>query len=502
MTVESDLPTTVRTSSNAMEQYQSDDEERHERLPNGNDEESLQKPSHLLDRSTNTKDIIVNGRIKDGPCTRPVFPGEEGFDENNAALPVVINEWAQGTSIHGVPLVTDATVWKFWKRAIWIVLVFISAGFMLWQVTQLIRQYRDYEVITDTETINPESLEFPRITVCNASPFSQSRKDRFNIPYPKNEEEFVQVSTPLEEFIGASWFNGIELNVSEVWKPVILPEEVGRCWAFDTNETVRRPGYYGGLKIWIDLRQYDYDKWSEFAAAFLWSQHKDMLLDSQLPIATAKPGHETLISLQMSQFQREKQLPWARCEGEAPEYTQGRCRSECIMEYIREKCQCRRYGDETDKDRLDFCPPDDECLQFAINSGGIVSEQQCPNACDMPTCAVTEYEFTTAEANFAETWLEQFPYDDFNITEEYLLQNFVSVTVNFRRIQYSLLTESKAVSFAQLLGSIGGSMGFFLGISLLSIFELVGDLGMLRLLPRWFGHRHLYGLGAVEHKVE
>ena len=136
------------------------------------------------------------------------------------------------------------------------------------------------------------------------------------------------MSTPLKEFIFASWFNGIELNVSEVWKPVLVPEEVGRCWAFDTDETVRRPGYYGGLKIWIDLRQYDYDSMTEYAAALLWAQDKDMLLDSQLPIATAKPGRETLVSLEMSQFAREQQLPWARCQGEAPEYTQGGCRSE------------------------------------------------------------------------------------------------------------------------------------------------------------------------------
>ena len=169
------------------------------------------------------------------------------------------------------------------------------------------------------------------------------------------------------------------------------------------------------------------------------------------------------------------------------------------MDYIREKCQCRRYGDETDKDRLEFCPPDDECLQFAITSGGAVTEQQCPHDCVLPTCSVTEYEFTTGEVNFSERWLKDFPYDEYNVTQEYVLQNYVSVTINFRRIQYILLTESKALSFAQLLAAIGGSMGFFLGISLLSIFELLGDLG---LVPRWFGHRHLYGLGAVEHKSD
>jgi len=49
---------------------------------------------------------------------------------------------------------------------------------------------------------------------------------------------------------------------------------------------------------------------------------------------------------------------------------------------------------------------------------------------------------------------------------------------------------------ADLLAGIGGSMGLFVGISVLSIIEVVGDLGVMRLIPRIFGYRSLYGLGT------
>ena len=84
----------------------------------------------------------------------------------------------------------------------------------------------------------------------------------------------------------------------------------------------------------------------------------------------------------------------------------------------------------------------------------------------------------------------------YNWTTAEFLRNFASVRINFDVIQYDEFRESKAVTTAQLLGSIGGSMGLFLGISVLSVFEVVGDLLMMRLIPRRFGVRQLYGIGS------
>ena len=56
--------------------------------------------------------------------------------------------------------------------------------------------------------------------------------------------------------------------------------------------------------------------------------------------------------------------------------------------------------------------------------------------------------------------------------------------------------ETKEMTFIDLLAAIGGSMGLFAGISILSIFEVFGELGIMRLLPRCWGDRRLFGLGS------
>jgi len=71
--------------------------------------------------------------------------------------------------------------------------------------------------------------------------------------------------------------------------------------------------------------------------------------------------------------------------------------------------------------------------------------------------------------------------------------NFVSVNVNYDSIRFERLTESKATSTPQLISNLGGNMGFFLGISM-----IFGELLYLRLVPRLWGDRRLYGIRQVK----
>mmetsp|Transcript_5828 Transcript_5828/g.16347 ORF Transcript_5828/g.16347 Transcript_5828/m.16347 type:complete len:475 (-) Transcript_5828:2124-3548(-) len=421
-------------------------------------------------------------------------PGDDEFDENNAPVRFVVNEWAQGTSIHGVPYVTDSIQWRLWKRATWIVLVLVSAAFMIWQISELIAQYRNFDIITDTATVNKATLEFPEVTVCNANMYSKSLKNATGIIDPKNEEELIQISTPLEQEIFTTWFNGIELNTSEYWRPAIV-SDMGLCWVFHTNQTVRRPGFYGGLKFWMTLQQDDYEEFAPWAGALVWTLQPGSEPTVLKASNGAKPGKETFFPMDYTDVQRERTAPWARCKGEAPQYTQSKCRNTCYDDWVRENCGCRNLQDTSDTS-LRFCERFNEDDTNCFNEILDLQDEILGNCgCDLPPCTEQLYETTLTELDASETLIASWS-KEFNITEDYIRKNFISVTVNFKSMQYDKLTESKGMTFAQLLGAIGGSMGFFLGISLVSIFELLGDLIGMRLIPRLFGHKKLYGVGA------
>ena len=81
---------------------------------------------------------------------------------------------------------------------------------------------------------------------------------------------------------------------------------------------------------------------------------------------------------------------------------------------------------------------------------------------------------------------------------ELLSTNLVVIHINFASIQYEKTTETKSTSTWQLFSNLGGSFGFFMGISIISIVELFVELIGLRLLPRLWGVTSLYGIGQKE----
>lgn len=77
---------------------------------------------------------------------------------------------------------------------------------------------------------------------------------------------------------------------------------------------------------------------------------------------------------------------------------------------------------------------------------------------------------------------------------------FSFLSINYETMRVESISESRANTLPQLLASIGGAMGLFLGISTLSLVELlVGELVTLRLLSRLWGDRRLYSVGSKDH---
>ena len=444
-------------------------------------------------------------------------PGDPDFDERDAPVQFVLNEWAQGTTIHGVANMSDPLSWKLWKRILWLLLICTSGLFMLWQIKTLISEYRDYDVVTDRETIVPTSLPFPEVTICNSNPLSQTSLTIYEIDEPTTPEELALVvsATTVDDFIFSTEFNGIEKNTTEVWQPRMT--NFGLCWSFQTTDEIMQPGLDGGLEILAFLNQYDYEiNATEIAGALVFVQEPGTPINTQLPYLTASPGKNVLARISMTEFVREKQAPWARCHSESPSYTQAQCRVECIQAAQREACQCRTWGDDhalenineqqeqtndgNGTENLLYCTMthDSECLEdFLEMESHVLQNSPACAMCELPPCRQTLYKGTISELDLSVTVLEEME-EQLGLPQDFVLQNIVWMQLNYDEIQSHRLTESKAVTFAQLLGSVGGSMGLFLGISALSIVELCGDLLWLRLIPRLFGFRHLRGLGAVQ----
>jgi hypothetical protein len=417
--------------------------------------------------------------------------------EEDASLHDVVYNWSRETSIHGFPFAMNSN-YKVWKRLLWLLLSLGSTAFLAWQIGALVRQYLDYAIETNTEVMSPATLPFPEITVCNTNLFDSSKLSDEG-KYPANDEELELVAhDPI--FITTA-FNDIESEEElEVWKPLIT--HFGRCSVFRTDRQVSKPGRLGGLHFsyWLNQDVYIDDTENAGLAIFI-TQHGTQI-NEQTPFTYLSPGGESNVRIQKTEYDRERNAPWALCFSQAPEYTQPKCRESCIYAAYYEKCKCRLLGDP-DGMELDYCGSTDDdngdCEEL-IDEEEVL--RSCPQDCSKPPCQEELYSASSSNLDFSQSFVDQLvdvlnAEPDLSADQELVSSNYMSVSINYDTIRYEVLTESKAMSFSQLLGAIGGSMGLFLGISLISVLEVVADLGILRLIPRLWGDRRLNGVGSI-----
>ena len=164
--------------------------------------------------------------------------------DEDAEVYDVVNEWAQGTSIHGLANVMDRCTFKRWRRLIWLSLVLTSFAFMVWQIGTLVAEYTSYDVQTDIFTVYPSSLSFPEVIVCNLNRYKVSAQTALNITEPKNLEELRLLAQPLNDLVWYTLFNDQKLDTSIAWKEVVT--SLGLCIQFQTDEKIYVPGISGG----------------------------------------------------------------------------------------------------------------------------------------------------------------------------------------------------------------------------------------------------------------
>lgn len=85
-------------------------------------------------------------------------------------------EWCQRSSIHGIPFITAKTAILIVK-IFWIVLCLACWSFLTFIIISMITDYRRYEKSTSISMVYEAMSDFPAVTICNFSPFYDSKKN-------------------------------------------------------------------------------------------------------------------------------------------------------------------------------------------------------------------------------------------------------------------------------------------------------------------------------------
>lgn len=374
-------------------------------------------------------------------------------------------------SIHGLPRIVSNEN-KVVKLA-WSIILLVSIGSGIWNITETVRDYCNYDVITNIERISPETVTLPAVTICTNS-FHKTSFYKNGSFIKREEVEDIDFRNFISMFAFSptrdSDINNLEFFSFRSYALFI-------CLRFNgiTNrslETISSTSDYLLIRTKDRYREDILaDEYIEYSLSSLLAFVTDNYLNSfnnePLPIKinplAFALGKSYSIKIEKTDIEYKLAKPYNNCTDSYPRtseinYRQANCIEMCINRELGANYNCS-VSSYYEVKGLQRCDARFSSIRYRLS---FICEKECPKHCETAKLYIkssVDYSFP----GFTTFWFTMSDLTSFKITQIAKINEF------------------------GLISSIGGSLGLFVGISLLSLVEIVDIL--IEVFVIFFTHR-------------
>lgn len=445
--------------------------------------------------------------------------------EQRLKLKTKLVELIQSSTSHGLPNIFKAEHISI--KLIWIICFMVSVSVCSYMIVLSINQYIEYDVVTKAQIITETKSTFPTISICQVHPlttkYAEAKVENvlegiiidFNITnltgldyvgYSLSASTLVLLNAYLNRFnksysvekYGFSvkdtlmycTYNEINCNYTNFeW---YFDVNNGNCFRFNSGlkqplKETNKAGPQNGLLVYFLL---DETKnkfiFSEGLKIFIHNNSVEPNLAEGISIELSK---STLIAIERTQISKEP-YPYSDCIDlksfdskfyrvildSNMTYRQSNCLDLCLQEIIISSCSCY----DLNYLKLDDSTPCLTMTQFMCASKMYASfrnknlDEECLRKCPLE-CDSMSFNTRLSSSTFPTKYL-------FDALGNVLFQNasfddvkkrVLELKIYYSKLSYLSLTESPKTSIIDLFSNIGGTLGLYVGVSLLSLVEIV-----------------------------
>ncbi len=399
------------------------------------------------------------------------------------------------------------------RRLFWLVIVLGATTGCLYNISNRIIYLAGGPTATTLSLERQDNLTFPAVTICNLNQF---RRDAVNSIHPElgnvlrsvlyvdslnasetfvcdlairycvnNNADLANLSLDSISFIGRETYDdfikiclfaGKKCNESHF---IRFGTDVGYCFQFNSHyqeplfEAVST-GTRAGLYVAINVNQSQYIGSSSFDAGVKVVVHTQS--EPPRPEDTGvgvPPGTNAFIGVRQRNVIDNTQrdcVPRSDTSGfyflsDEFDYTFASCHFDCLLRNIAEQCYCLyEPTNSTVYQHLPLCTLVDICC--------VVEQQRLTIDCRcLAACNTTDYQLFNSYSAFPAQYATPGFEEDLAIVNTSLQDNVLSVNVFFETLNIETQATNYAYGFVALLSDIGGQLGLFLGVSVISIME-------------------------------
>ena len=417
-------------------------------------------------------------------------------------------KFIESTTVNGVVRIFEGK--SIIRRVFWLIIILAATGGCLYNVSNRIQFLISHPTSTTVSITRSTTLTFPAVTVCNLNSFRSEALNERNladvidsaIAFATREEDnqrcearmsqsdnlnsitfedlTMQAGHSVEDLILHCSFAGEACdNITEIFKLVFT--KLGICYTFnlgfESPLQSKGTGQRHGLHLIVNVDQSDYaTPFDAGVKVAIHTQSEPPLPDDQG--IGVPPGMNTFISIKekniLDKTGRDCKSPEDLSnlnflQGEYSTYSVPACLVDCIHTKVADNYECivasSFYSIDTPRySQLPNCTLEKLCC--------IEDDFLSPNACDCPTaCSSISYETTVSYSQFPADYISNNLASFFNVSAMIFPTNFLQISIYFETLNIDTETTNSAYSFIALLSDIGGQLGLFLGLSIISIME-------------------------------
>lgn len=389
-----------------------------------------------------------------------------------------LNSLIRDLTFQGVPnlLRTQRTCLKL----MWIFFITASSLGCIYTITKSVTEYLNFEIVTKIKSYTENVVQFPVVLICDADSTSF---------------EFEVLSMYFGYYKLKSWKDHLE---------VYNDPGYGRCYRFNSGKN-----YYGDTIPFYNISAYGPEHC--FQINFYannsdeFGQYKVHIHNqTNTPTTVFNRGHYISTGgynfFELNRvFEQKLAEPYNSClkdyslfqgnrtlidyiQKSNRTYSQKLCFNFCqTLKYIEENtCNCtvKSYDEdvysscferEFNKQNEYFLDCSMKYLKRLEMQAQEICSNYCPLECDSFEYVISHY---TQNIPYRGSIKRKFEFTEFG-TYENVSKNFVSISIYFENTKYTHISEYPKMQLFDLISSIGGIFGLFLGISLLSFVEVV-----------------------------
>ena len=442
-------------------------------------------------------------------------------------------EWTKNSTAHGITNLFKDEKPKF-IRLMWFVLFIGSFGYCCYSIIISLINFLEFEVLINIDIEKDILAEYPTVSICNLNQYSTSHFDNYvqkilndnNLKISENKSLIEQIDL-MNKLVRSN----MEFNVSDQMKKnsslsldkMIISclfgaqsctstdfewfylNKYGNCYRFNyasSNKRIQtRSGKYYGLRLELYVGEISNLLTTHSGVHVFINNNTNEYLANGLDISTSfstdlsltrksihklsKP-HSDCIKNEKDFNLADQSEYVAKTISRFKIYQLEACKDLCIQDFIEKNCNCSSLLFPQSDLLKPICSTIDklECvdkfyyLLFEQEENILKCQSKCPTECDKESfdylISFSDYPSKVfgdglLKQNYV---VERFPAKNETSFDD-LKKSILSLNIFYSSFDKHVINEVESITVTDFLGSIGGTLGLFIGISLLSVVELI-----------------------------